>query len=199
MWTQLSKALGLRTRTREWGDWHTPDDAQSERYRALAALLQKFAPTAPVLDLGCGTGRFLAELPAELPYLGIDCQTDPVRIAQAQCRPHQRAICGDIGNHALHQGFPFGCIVFSEVLYYQPSTKATLKILTEYEGLIADPAIFLISIWIDRAKSMRRNVETLAQVRERYAGRIYADSYIAASMSRGWHLFAVGLHPQHRH
>lgn len=192
MWTQLSKAIGLRRP--EWGDWHTPDDAQSERYHALAEMQRTFAPTAPLLDLGCGMGRLLAELPAGLPYLGIDIQPEPARMAQTKCRTHQRIVCGDVRNHARHKGFEFGCVVFSEVLYYQPTTKAAMALLEDYEGLIEAPAIFLISIWLDHMKVMPKNADVLAHVRERYAGRFCAEHHIAASKYSGWDVLGVRLH-----
>lgn len=190
MWQQLIRKVGFRDR--EWGDWHTPDDAETPRYRALADLRLRFAPNAPLLDLGCGTAPLLKHLPADLLYLGIDCQPEAAKIGQAACRPHQRVLCGNVANHTLHKTFPFGCVVFSEVLYYQPTTKAALALIESYAKAIQPPAIALVSIWTEGTR-LPKNAATLEAVRTQYRDRLLTDEYLAASFNRGWHLVALHL------
>lgn len=180
MLTRLARRLGYRDT--HWGDWtglDTPD--QLPRYRVIADWHQTYAPTASVLDLGCGQGLVRRYLSPAIPYTGIDLQ--PAAIAEAQrAFPEDRFFCADIRHRACPDRF--GLILFNEVLYYQPSVASALALIQSYRDALTDDGLVLTSIWIDPAHPDRLNTRVLTAL----------DTYqpleraVVAGTNGAWHL-----------
>jgi ubiquinone/menaquinone biosynthesis C-methylase UbiE len=79
-------------------NWHTRYTQQAEWTRDLRTYIFdkiKLNKTHRVLEVGCGTGAILSEIPGSIPCYGLDI--NPVMLAQ--CRVHASAAllaCGDV-------------------------------------------------------------------------------------------------------
>ena len=80
-----------------------------DRWRRIEAkhreiLAAEIAPTASVLDVGCGWGRLLTLMHEEWvgDYLGVDLSPDFIRLARANY-PSRAFICGDMRDIGLVQ------------------------------------------------------------------------------------------------
>src|SRR5262245_19464815 len=95
-WSSDAQVRGART-SFEPRDYFGNDDADAPKWAALFARLGDGARTGSVLDVGCGTGAFLAWLAKRLPEgrrAGIEL--DPERAARARERdPHAAIATGD--------------------------------------------------------------------------------------------------------
>jgi SAM-dependent methyltransferase len=80
--------------------WHA-----TRRRMVLDQVLRRYEASARlrVLDVGCGTGRVLAELGRLGPAVGLDLSDEALRFCRE--RGHERVLKGDL----LHLPFPDGC------------------------------------------------------------------------------------------
>jgi ubiquinone/menaquinone biosynthesis C-methylase UbiE/uncharacterized protein YbaR (Trm112 family) len=69
-----------------------------------------------VLDAGCGSGRFLAKLPAQTPSIGLDASLNLLRIARRKGRG-QFHVCAEL-EHLPFQDSQFGTVISCRVLQH---------------------------------------------------------------------------------
>jgi SAM-dependent methyltransferase len=71
-------------RTGDGGDvlWDAGGSAEADRY--LALLVEHAPPGRPVVDVGCGNGRFTRALAARFPAVGVDVSEHAVARARAE-------------------------------------------------------------------------------------------------------------------
>lgn len=94
-------------------------------------ILKVFAPIQyPLLDIGCGTGRFLSMLP-EPDVMGIDYS--PARIAEAQARyPEIEFVCEDLGVFLVGNTMRYATISMFEVLEHLLAPPSILKAVARH-------------------------------------------------------------------
>ncbi|HKR82564.1 MAG TPA: methyltransferase domain-containing protein [Terriglobales bacterium] len=84
----------------------------------MQGLLRYLDPTKldPILDAGCGNGRFLAALPAETPSVGLDASLNLLRIARSKKRG-QFHVCAELEHLPFRDG-QFGTVISCRVLQH---------------------------------------------------------------------------------
>jgi len=89
-------------------DYHVSHDHDQSRYRQILGVLPK-SPVKRVLDIGCGTGTFLAMLPPEMERFGIE----PSRAAADRARDKGIRIVqyDDLDTLELHNSFDLVTVI----------------------------------------------------------------------------------------
>ena len=135
------------------GEWDfLRSAAEAERYRAIARYLDR--PNAGrILDVGCGVGLLLPQLPTEsrAAYVGVDLSMNALRGARAQGA--RRLICADAERLPLRRSFD--AIVFNESLYYFHRPMETFE---RYLTLLDTRGIAIVSLFLGsrRSRAIRR-------------------------------------------
>lgn len=133
----------------------------------------------------------LAHLPPETPYLGIDVQSRAIDVARQSCRgDHQRVHCADLSSIVLAESF--GCILFSEVLYYQPTVTAAMHLLARYVPFVKKDGIVLVSIFIDPNKPERINGPIWQAIHYEYGSQLIASDAVPTRDDQShWRIVAL--------
>lgn len=146
--------------TAKWWDEHyalgalsrMDGDVELPRYVMVAGLVAHHAPAAPVLDVGCGTGRLLESMhvhgargPSR--YVGVDLSRRALETAAARLTDIRAAMPVEFVE-ADSEAFPleerFGAIVFSESLYYSTDPRRTIA---RYADALAPGGVVVVSMW----------------------------------------------------
>jgi 2-polyprenyl-3-methyl-5-hydroxy-6-metoxy-1,4-benzoquinol methylase len=155
-------------------DW---EDYSAEEWR------QRLKPSGRVLDLGCGEGVLLQQIPAtaSVDYTGIDLSQVAITEATKRIRDAslERFVCGDIEKFAAVNRSPFDVIVFNEVLYYVADPSATV---TRYRNILAAEGIVIVSVFHRKARTWKRVDESLANQ------RLQTTFVRDVSSGKAWHL-----------
>jgi SAM-dependent methyltransferase len=120
-------------------------DAGKAAGRELAEVIEKYAPQASILDLGCGTS---ANLPIEpgtyRRYHGIDISAKAIKRARMLRRPHATYETADILTYAPQE--TYDAILLREVIYYLPLGQVS-DFLARLSGFLAPGGVILIQVW----------------------------------------------------
>ena len=120
-------------------------DAGKDPGRELAGIIEKFAPQARILDLGCGTS---ANLPLEpgtyRSYHGVDISAKAIKRARMLRRPHATYETADILTYAPQE--THDAVLLREVIYYLPLGQVS-GLLARLSGFLAPGGVILIQVW----------------------------------------------------
>jgi 2-polyprenyl-3-methyl-5-hydroxy-6-metoxy-1,4-benzoquinol methylase len=156
---------------------------QVPRYAVIEGWRQRLRPSGRVLDLGCGEGVLLQQIPAtaSVDYTGIDLSQVAITEATKRIRDAslERFVCGDIEKFAAVNRSPFDVIVFNEVLYYVADPSATV---TRYRNILAAEGIVIVSVFHRKARTWKRVDESLANQ------RLQTTFVRDVSSGKAWHL-----------
>jgi 2-polyprenyl-3-methyl-5-hydroxy-6-metoxy-1,4-benzoquinol methylase len=156
---------------------------QVPRYAVIEGWRQRLKPSGRVLDLGCGEGVLLQQIPAtaSVDYTGIDLSQVAITEATKRIRDAslERFVCGDIEKFAAVNRSPFDVIVFNEVLYYVADPSATV---TRYRNILAAEGIVIVSVFHRKARTWKRVDESLANQ------RLQTTFVRDVSSGKAWHL-----------
>jgi 2-polyprenyl-3-methyl-5-hydroxy-6-metoxy-1,4-benzoquinol methylase len=156
---------------------------QVPRYAVIEGWRQRLKPSGRVLDLGCGEGVLLQQIPAtaRVDYTGVDLSQVAITEATTRIRDAslERFVCGDIEKFEAVNRSPFDVIVFNEVLYYVADPSATV---TRYRNILAADGIVIVSVFHRKARTWKRVDESLANQ------RLQTTFVRDASSGKAWHL-----------
>ena len=82
----------------------------------LQAMMRYIEPDHLILDAGCGSGRFLAKLPAQTPSIGLDASLNLLRIARNKGRG-QFHVCAEL-EHLPFRDSQFETVISCRVLQH---------------------------------------------------------------------------------
>lgn len=118
------------------------DAAERPRYAAVARAYERFAPTAPVLDVGCAQGMLLEHIDCPS-YTGLDLHEDAFGDRRTGEPAHAEFIAGDALDY--HTDDRFGAVVFNESLYYFANPIAVARSFAE--RTLADDGVLIVSLY----------------------------------------------------
>lgn len=105
--------------------------ARAARTRFVRDYLRPYAGCR-LLDIGCGTGSLLDDLPAGVDYLGFDLNPRYIEAAKRRYEGRGKFFCAAAGadDAALHGGAPFDFVVVKSVLHHLSDADADRVIAT---------------------------------------------------------------------
>lgn len=111
----------------------------------LLQIMQKYAPQASILDLGCGASANLPLLPGTYRhYHGVDISEKAIERARALGRVDTSYETADILSYVPKE--TYDAIVLSEVLGHLPEAKIS-GFLRRLSGFLTSDGVILIQIW----------------------------------------------------
>jgi tRNA (uracil-5-)-methyltransferase TRM9 len=124
----------------------------------LATQLAERAPSGPILDVGCGNGRFaraLVQAGYTGRYFGIDADARLLALAQSQTADNDRATVDfqqvdlvEPGWPALlHQDGLCGAVVCLAVIHHFPSFVLRQRLVADMAHLLAPGGVLALSTW----------------------------------------------------
>lgn len=120
-------------------------DAVKASGRELAEIIEKYAPQASILDLGCGTSANLPLDPATYQrYHGVDISAKALKRARRLARPRATFETADILTYAPQESYD--AILLREVIYYLPPGQVS-SFLARLSGFLAPGGVILIQVW----------------------------------------------------
>jgi len=172
------KRFGLRQdwedySAEEWNQQHSSSTwrylaglEQVPRYAIIEGWRQRLKPSGSVLDLGCGEGVLLQQIPAavNVNYTGVDLSQVAIIEATKRVRHAslERFICADFDTFDASIRSPFDVIVFNEVLYYVADPAATLS---RYRRILAADGLVIVSMFHKKVKTWKAVDESLPDQR----------------------------------
>lgn len=125
------------------GLWNYLDSEQAGH--GLLQVMQKYAPQASILDLGCGASANLPLAPGTYKkYHGIDISAQAIERARAMGRADCSYETADILTYVPREAYD--AIIISEVLCYLPIAKIS-GFLHRLSGYLTPTGVILIQIW----------------------------------------------------
>ncbi len=131
-WSSDARVRGAHT-SFEPRDYFGNDDADRPKWEALFARLGARPRVGSVLDVGCGTGAFLAYLAQRLPACRrAGVELDPGRASRARERdPGAAIVAGDAEDALSRLDGPFDLVTLWDVFEHLPDPVACLGALRE--------------------------------------------------------------------
>ena len=147
-------------------------------------------PGGSVLDLGCGEGMVLEQIPAaeRVHYTGIDLSQVAIGAAVRKISNAavQRFICADLVTFEPVSGTTFDVVVFNEVLYYLQDPIAALL---RYRAFSAPDGIVIVSVFHENRRTWKALCTLLAK--QCIQQTVVSD----ISSSKRWYLGLYEAHP----
>lgn len=126
------------------GLWDYLDAAQPAGLEQLQ-LIEKYAPQASILDLGCGTSANLPLAPGTYRhYHGVDISVKAIERARKLGRGNATYETADILTYVPREAYD--AILLREVIYYLPLAKIS-EFLDRLSGFLTPAGVILIQIW----------------------------------------------------
>jgi 2-polyprenyl-3-methyl-5-hydroxy-6-metoxy-1,4-benzoquinol methylase len=148
------------------------DEAENVRYDAVRAMVERYARTGFVLDIGCSQG-ILAEGLHYGRYLGIDSFADSIQVAslKADARTQFREADAMI----FVPEAPVDAVVFNEVLYYLPEPLAAVR---HHARSLTTDGVVIVSLFA-HAWSTRRLLAQIGEHLERVESQAVTSGHLA--------------------
>ena len=120
-------------------------DAGKTAARELTDMIEKYAPQASILDLGCGTTVNLPLEPGTYRhYHGVDISPKAIKRARMLRRPHATYETADILTYAPQE--TYDAILLREVVYYLPPGQVS-GFLARLSSFLAPGGVIFIQVW----------------------------------------------------
>jgi len=119
----------------------------------IKPFLKFFPKNGSVLDLGCGTGRLIPYLPANLDYLGVDPSSELLAIAKSSY-PKHRFLKG--GFLEANQWGRFSVVVSLAAWHHLPDLKSRLESLEKMAQATLPGGLVIVSVWNFWGRAERR-------------------------------------------
>jgi trans-aconitate methyltransferase len=137
------------------------------RYAILASYVRHRAEPPSILDVGCGNGRLVADLPLDrvASYLGTD--VSPEAIAQASGRYVDAKVAFEVADFAAWcSEAKYDVIIFNDALYY---ARQPLAVLEAYAAMLQPDGALIVVMFRHRNtmviwKQLARCFETLDSI-----------------------------------
>ncbi|HPT08413.1 MAG TPA: class I SAM-dependent methyltransferase [bacterium] len=101
-----------------------------------------------ILDLGCGNGRLVKSLPAEVSYLGLDNSLELIKLAQKKYSNEKNIFQNkNILNIEEIENFDFNYIFCLAVFHHLPGEKKQLSFLKQLYEKMDEKTILILSVW----------------------------------------------------
>jgi len=152
--TELKQAL--EKIVREGYDKIAPEFAATRRRGSgpkIEPLLKVLPKSGSVLDLGCGSGRLISELPAGLDYLGVDPSSKLLALAK-EAYPKHRFEQGDFLE--ADKWGQFSIVVSLASFHHLPSFEDRLIALQKMAQAVLPGGVIVVSVWNFWGRSKRR-------------------------------------------
>lgn len=130
-----------KTRQKRYGG----DDATWPEMRPYLAELKK---DDRVLDLGCGNGRLLTGIKAEVEYLGVDFSETLIEEAR-KLHPQEKFVLGDITSSETWKKIngKYDAIFCVATLHHLPERKQHLYVIRQAKKHLKRSGVLYISVW----------------------------------------------------
>jgi SAM-dependent methyltransferase len=126
------------------GLWDYLDGGQSAGSELLQ-VIEKYAPQANILDLGCGTSANLPLTPGTYRhYHGVDISAKAIERARTLGRENATYETADVLAYVPQEAYD--AILLREVIYYLPLAKVS-GFLQRLSGFLTPSGVILIQIW----------------------------------------------------
>jgi trans-aconitate methyltransferase len=126
------------------GLWNYLDAAKAVSGE-LAEIVEKYAPQASILDLGCGTSVNLPFEPGTYRhYHGVDISAKAIKRARTLKHPAATYETADILTYEPQE--TYDAILLREVIYYLPLEQVS-DFLARISGFLAPGGVILIQVW----------------------------------------------------
>jgi trans-aconitate methyltransferase len=127
------------------GEWDYLDSCRGDPY---ARIIQRYAPNARILDLGCGTAKNVELKPGTyVRYLGVDFSQEAIRRARLNARPNTDY---EVANILEYEPVgTFDVVLLREVLYYLP-TASVGGLLQRLADHLSPQGVIVLQIWDKR-------------------------------------------------
>ncbi|NCN25521.1 hypothetical protein COT94_02480 [Candidatus Falkowbacteria bacterium CG10_big_fil_rev_8_21_14_0_10_37_14] len=141
------------------------EDFSQSRERSLwpeiIKLINQYLPQeteAKLMDIGCGNGRLLDNLPDNTNYLGVDISANLINIASSYNRRQQQvafATCDILELNQLPQN-NFDIITAIAILHHLPGQTLRRDALKQLKNKLNDRGVIILSVWNLWSKSRYR-------------------------------------------
>jgi cyclopropane fatty-acyl-phospholipid synthase-like methyltransferase len=101
----------------------------------------KPAPNERVLDVGCGTGRYLEFMPNDVDYTGVDLSSQYIEFAKNKYKSRGTFICGDVSQMPNLKG-AFD-LVYATGLLHHISDENAVKLFQSVQPLLSPNGRFI--------------------------------------------------------
>ncbi|TAL36675.1 MAG: class I SAM-dependent methyltransferase [Spirochaetes bacterium] len=136
-YTELAFAYDYILRHVDYDQW----------YRYLRTLIfQYMRDPGPILELGCGTGKFGAKFSKDdFEIYGMDKSVDMLRVARARAFRNFRIFCGDMTRFSLARQFDF---IFSvhDTMNYFLTLRELAKVLRCVRAAMHAKSVFMFDV-----------------------------------------------------
>lgn len=127
--------------------YHRKDYAKEAR--ALLRIARRYGQRVPasLLDVGCGTGRHLAEFRRELSVAGVDSSREMLAVARGRLGRGVRLVHGDMRRFSLGTTFDIVTCLFSAIAYMETRRDRDRAIANFYRHL-RPGGVALVEGWV---------------------------------------------------
>lgn len=135
----------------------------------LKPFLAEVPESATVLDVGCGNGRLLLGLPAQVKYTGIDFSTVLLEKA-VENHPNAHFIETDITKSDVWKKLPtFEYLFCIAVIHHLPTRKDQLFVLKQIKSHLKPSGKCLITAWnLWQPKLLRHHLDIRTKIRNHH-------------------------------
>ena len=163
---------------------------QLPRYAVIEGWRRRLKPRGSVLDLGCGEGVLLDQIPVadDVNYTGVDLSRVAIDAATRKVRNAaiERFVCADLVTFQPPPGAAFDVIVFNEVLYYLEDPIATIN---RYRAVLGRDGLVIVSVF-------HENLRTWKAISTLLANQCLQTTVVHdVSSGKRWHLGVYQDHP----
>ena len=173
-------------------DSYIPRADYEEGSRRLTSLIQKHNPGArSLLDVGCGSGKYLDTLQHTFDCEGLDLSDGFLEIARKRC-PHIRIHKGDMTDFDLGRRFDAICCLFLAIAYVrtvenmEKAVASMARHLNARGVLFIEPWVYPENFWVGKlfseyVEEFERNISRMFITRVENRVSVYDIHYLVGT------------------